>query len=203
MMILSFYLRHNLTWQALGDLLQLFNELRSMKVTKLPNSTYLFRKALPPVDRFVTHFYCKRCVAYLGEESVLLVQFPSKDVKCNNCFYEFPMKSKNKAAFFLQLKIEPQLRRIVNKFSDYLCRSNDVDKNNYVDISSGTYYKSVKEAVPNLISLTLNTDGVNILNQRKDHPCGCKWLLMRFLRRNDSRRKMYLSRASGTVTILI
>lgn len=167
LMILSFYLRHNLTWQALGDLLQLFNELRRMNVTKLPNSKYLFRKALPPVDRYITHYYCKRCGAYVGEESDLLVSFPSKDVQCSNCLYEFPMKSKTKAAFFLQLKIEPQLRRVVNKFSNHICCTSDVDGINYVDVTSGTYYKSVKKAVPNLISLTLNTDGVNIFKSKK------------------------------------
>lgn len=59
LLILKYYLKHNLTMRALEDLLRLFNELFSMKTESVPKSKYPFKKAIPKMEEPIIHYYCK------------------------------------------------------------------------------------------------------------------------------------------------
>lgn len=168
MLILQYFLRHNLTWVALDELLTLINRILEMKTPAVPKSKYLFQKVLPDTEAPVIHFYCRKCTAYVGEEKQLIEKFPGKVVKCLNCQYEFNLKSKNNAVFFAQLKLEHQLRNIVRKFQNHFTTNQENDDNTtYDDVTSGEYYKSLKQKIPDLLSFTFNTDGVNIFKSKK------------------------------------
>lgn len=119
-LILQFYLRHNLTLSALDDLLRLINKVKTMTTADIPKSKYLFKKVLPLTEEPKIHHYCKRCVAYIGEETKLLSTFPLKTITCNNCNYEYNLKNKNRSAFFLQLTIKNQLKDLVRRLHSNL-----------------------------------------------------------------------------------
>lgn len=178
LIILEFYLRHNLTWTALDDLLSLINRIQKMGKAVVPRSKYLFQKILPKTEAPIYHYYCKKCTSYVGEEKQLIKELhaanklsakvKTKLVKCGNCQYEFNLKSKTEAAFFVQLKLKPQLENIVRKFKDnFTTGTKTNDNTSYDDVTCGKYYKSVKQKIPDLLSLTFNTDGVKIFNSRK------------------------------------
>lgn len=168
MLILEFYLRHNLTWVALDELLTLITSIVKMEAPVVPRSKYLFQKVLPKTEEPIYHYYCKQCSVYLGDEDKLIREFGSKFVKCQNCQLEFSLKSKTKVEFFVQLKLKHQLQNIVRKFKDELKPVvNNNESTTYDDVTSGKYYKSIKKNVPDLLSLTFNTDGVKIFKSRK------------------------------------
>lgn len=73
LLILQFYLRHNLTWVALDDLLTLLNRIIKTKTAVVPRSKYLFQKILPKTEAPIYHYYCKKCMGYVGEKEQLLM----------------------------------------------------------------------------------------------------------------------------------
>lgn len=137
---------------------------------EVPTSKYLFRKVLPKTDDPIFHYFCKKCSAYIGEKTQLLIKFPSKLLQCNNCRFEFNINSKVNACYFIQLKLKSQLLNIITKFKESFTKqrnsedSTDNNDNTYNDVTSGTYYESIKKENPCLLSLTFNTDGVKIFN---------------------------------------
>lgn len=108
-------------------------------------------------------------MAYIGEEKTLIQNFPRSVIKCPICEYEFNIKSKTKAAFFVQMKLQPQLERIVRKFKDTFTsnRENKDSGSTFNDVTSGSYYKTIKHRFPDLLSLTFNTDGVRMFKSKR------------------------------------
>lgn len=110
-------------------------------------------------------------MAYLGEEENLIKQFVGKVVKCSQCHYEFNIKSKTNAVFFVQLKLKPQIDNIVRKYKQHFTKADEHESKRddilYEDITSGEYYKSIKQKYPDLLSLTFKTDGVRIFKSKK------------------------------------
>lgn len=82
LMILTFYLRHNLTWAALEHLLQLVNEI---SLGTEPTTKYLFSKLLPTLSKPTYHYYCQKCNLYFGKKEELIRKYGAGDVKCTNC----------------------------------------------------------------------------------------------------------------------
>lgn len=170
LLILQFYLRHNLTSVALDELLTLINKINKMESANIPKSKYLFHKLLPKTESPIMYYYCKNCMAYVGEKESLTREFGVTLVKCSNCQYQFNLKSKTKAEFFVQLKLKPQIEKIVRKFKDHFTKPNSENKDadtTYNDVTSGEYYKSIKKNVPDLLSFTFNTDGVRMFKSKK------------------------------------
>lgn len=89
-------------------------------------------------------------------------------MKCQNCDYEFNLASKSKAEFFVQLKLTHQLENVVRKFKDiFSTNQNPSDNTSYDDVISAEYYKSIKQKLPDQLSLAFNTDGVKISKSKK------------------------------------
>lgn len=123
---------------------------------------------LPKTESPIFHFYCKKCMAYVGKEDALIKKFGGKLVKCSICQYDFNITSRTDALFFVQLKLKPQLQNIVRKFkNDFISNEYQVNNDIYDDVTSGDYYKSIKQKIPDLLSLTFNTDGVEIFKSKK------------------------------------
>ncbi len=134
-----------------------------MENVEVPKSKYLFQKMLPRTESPIYHFYCKKCLSYVGKEDEL----GGKVVICGNCSYKFNIKSKATAQFFVQLKLKHQIDNIVRKFHGEIKTINQVDNDSYEDVTSGDYYKSIKQKIPDLLSLTFNTDGVEIFKSKR------------------------------------
>ena len=91
-MILAFYLRHNLTWTALEHLLQLIN---SISPGAAPTTKYLFSKQLHTSQKPKYHYYCRSCSLYFGKKDEMIQKYGGSDIKCENCEYEFSLKKKH------------------------------------------------------------------------------------------------------------
>lgn len=171
-LILQYYLRHNLTWVALDELVVLINRIKLMETAVVPKSKYLFRKLLPETESPIYHFYCKNCMAYVGEERQLIRQFGGKLVKCLNCQNKFNLASKTKAQFFVQLKLKQQLLNIFRKFKDNFTRNQNQDDNtSYDDVTSVNISQS-SEKFQTYSLLPLIPMVSKFLNLRKNHLCG-------------------------------
>jgi Transposase family tnp2 len=164
-MILAFYLRHNLTWVALEHLLKLVN---AVKPGAAPTTKYLFTRMLHTSYTPIFHYYCKKCMRYLGEKKNLIEEFKGSKIICENCNYCFSLKKKNQGTFFVQLPLKQQLQNIIDKHKE--CFSSTDDDNTFDeinDLTSGSIYKSLKQKYKNLITLTFNTDGVKIYKSKR------------------------------------
>lgn len=174
LMILAFFLRHNLTWVALEHLLQLINGISPGAV---PTSKYLFSKLLPSTQKPTYHYYCRKCCLYLGKKDDIIQTYGGCDIKCENCEYEFSLKKRHQCSFFIVLNLKSQIENIVQKYKQHF-NSPNVDEavNDISDINCGNIYKTLKNKYKNLISLTFNTDGVKIINREKIRRSGpSKW----------------------------
>jgi hypothetical protein len=64
LMVFAYFLRHNLTWQALEHLLLLINSILGSSV--LPKSKYLFKKVFPPKLKPTFNFFLQKMLPYIG-----------------------------------------------------------------------------------------------------------------------------------------
>lgn len=161
MMVMMFYLKHNLSWSALTDLLVLINNIFGSNI--LPQSKFLFRKAFPTTIKPKYHFFCQSCSLYIEN-----VQW----VTCPNCNVQLNLDSSKNNNFFISLPIVSQIKEILKtNFEHILPQSHTQNKSSdYVsDIFDGVLYKSLKQNIDiySLITLTINTDGVKIFKSTK------------------------------------
>lgn len=154
-MIMSYYLRYNLTWTALESLLTLINSIFGKKV--IPDSKYLF-KQLFRTQTPQYHFFCSECNFYFD------FQLSTKSISytCEICGYVNNFSTKNNKNFFVTLPVESQVKNILKK-NVISVRAEEQSSRSMSDIHDGILYKKLLETNNNrLITLTLNTDGVNI-----------------------------------------
>jgi hypothetical protein len=157
-MILSYYLRHNLSWVALEDLLLLFNTVFGSGV--LPNSKYLFRKLFPPDDKPTFHFFCS------NKNCNLLVE--NTDKNCKNCKEKISFDKTRNKNFFITLPIKSQLKSLLKNNIDHVVFPETTSVNIIRDISDGTNYQKISNSMhTKLLTLTMNTDGVNVYSSTK------------------------------------
>lgn len=157
-MILSYYLRYNLTWNALEGLLSLLNGIFGKTV--IQNSKYLFRKLFPSSIKPQYHFYCSTCNFYF--DPTISKTDPSN--VCEVCGLENSFNSKKSTNYFITLPLMPQLKNIL-KSKSLMTESSTV----HTDIQDSLLYKAVKVNHSNkLITLTFNTDGVSIFKSSRN-----------------------------------
>lgn len=157
-MIMLYYLKHNLSWAALTDLLKLINSIFGADI--LPQSKYLFKKLFPLEIIPVHHFFCQNCSLYIET-------FESN--QCKNCLNEVNFDTGKGNNFFITLPIEPQIKQILEKNSNNLkFFENDLQLcDNIRDIYDGKGYRKLIQDNNNFLSLTLNTDGVSIFKSKR------------------------------------
>lgn len=179
LMILSFFLEHQLTWVALEDLLQLFSHVLGPN-SHLPKTKYFFKKCFDVNDRAIFHFYCKNCDLYLGtyedvhhmpnDESIESDKTQKyKFKKCANCEQVFSLNKMNDGKFYIQLSIKAQIEEKLKIDPNILNFNTNPNPNNSIgDIFDGDLYKSLKAKTANfkLLTLTLNTDGVRVFKSK-------------------------------------
>ena len=101
--ILAIGVRYKLNYETIVSILK-WTAL-TLEYTDLPST----KKALWTVlgindSHLIRHMYCKLCDSFLGKEEDL------RDCKCGKCG---PGKDKSNLAYFIQLKLEPQLKELL------------------------------------------------------------------------------------------
>lgn len=160
-MILIFFIRHNLTFAALEDMLLLINSL--IKVNSLPTTKYKFFKLFSRPYKPKYNFYCKN--KFCGN---LLTSSFDRNVRhnspCNICGTDNNIDSKNEQ-YFITLPLQNQLQEIIQQNSEILTKNTINNTSTLKDIKDGELYKSFVNNKGNnnpKITLVMNTDGVQV-----------------------------------------
>jgi hypothetical protein len=160
LLILCFFLRHNLSWTALEHLLLLINTILGSVV--LPNSKYLFKKVFQPDNQPILHYFCIKCN--------VLAENNDKKNNCKNCNEKINLNSSKNKNFFITLPILPQIKLILKNNFDSLILNNLPNENNLIrDLLDASMYKNLllNFANEHILTLTMNTDGVSVFNSTK------------------------------------
>lgn len=163
-MVLSFFLKHNLTLTALEDLLLLVNKIiiqcDGSKDYILPTSKYLFKKIF---GRTVIEYHTK-CTAC---DKFSITNQLNERKKCTNAECKSPIIPKE-TNFFVYMPIGEQLKEIiernVDEIDEYSSNVKKVENNVITDIQNSRLYKESFKGDDEKfhITLTLNTDGVQV-----------------------------------------
>lgn len=161
-MILIYFIRHNLTFAALEDLLLLVNTM--LKVNTLPTTKYSFLKSFPNSYSPTYNFYCKN-----KDCGNLLFSSLDRNVRhstiCNICESENNINSKSEQ-FFVTLPLQVQLKEIIKQNSEILLESGLKNStSSLLDITDGEIYRTLLNNKGNTnpkITLVMNTDGVQV-----------------------------------------
>lgn len=165
-LILIFFLRHNLTQVALEDLLLLINTMMGNDV--LPKSKYFFFKIFSKQYAPQHHFFCKKCNLSLDGTVNAYEHTVNANVICKNpnCKQINSLRTTNSDNFFVTFPLKPQLLETITENLDDFIKQCDNNNTNLTDIQDGKLFKNLPNVERHEISLTLNTDGVQVFNSK-------------------------------------
>lgn len=154
--LLMIYLKHNMTWVCLMDVIEFINTIFSIEV--IPKSKYLFKKFFPLHLKSVYHFYCDKCKLLKEDLSTTI---------CENCGSNVNINSSKGNNFFITLPIEKQIIDLVR------CNIQNIEQpviNTSMDIRDvfdGMMYKNTKTLnIVQTLSVVFNTDGIKIYKSK-------------------------------------
>lgn len=157
-MILIYFLRHNLTWIALENLILMLNTI--LEVAKIPSNKYGFLKHFKNIYKSYLHYYCGSCKVYFG------VNIP-QNLKCYNCEVEIKKKD---MMFFIYIPLEQQIKDVLKKNKMDFIENWEPQRNNINDVFDGKVFGKMATTVKSnekLVTLTINTDGVAVFKSRR------------------------------------
>lgn len=166
-MVYAFALRHNLTWEAIEDLLRLSNRLIGSEV--LRPSKYIFKKKINNIANYssIKHFFCHKCDLYFGTiEDIKILN----EKFCPNCKAKIETDTKFKKNHFVVMPMKTQLRDVLERNSDYLKLNFDIRATDVCDVQDSIYFQRLREQAGNipLVTLTFSTDGAALFNSTKE-----------------------------------
>lgn len=170
-MILGYFLRHDLTWVALEDLLDLFHNVLGDE-SRLPKTKYFFKKFFGPNKKAIFHFNCKNCMKYIGTyEELKSLRETENDTKrntCTVCDTEYSLRKMNNGYFFVQIPLREQLEKKLSENPEILDYNTSSNSSDITDIFDGALYKSLRDKIGSgpLVTLTMNTDGVRVFKSK-------------------------------------
>jgi len=163
LLILAFVLNHNLTNEALADLLSLLN-IVLVQPNLVPPSVYKFYKHLRITKaNSIRHYYCSSCEKPLDQSS---------GMKCSNssCQHIFPREQN--IPYFLELPLDQQIQALFQRPYFYHQIQHRFNRTKFSDrhiedIYDGQLYKEHFKpggilSSPANLSLLWNTDGVPV-----------------------------------------
>lgn len=162
----AFYLKHRLSQTALDDFLKVLlvasPDLAHEKDIKSP---YLFLKKYNQLKEGLRRIFpCKVCLKPLSNGTD---GFPTKFQPCGHVY----SKDTADGCYTLILPIEPQLRFFVEHYGENLTRCNQQTSSTKIgDVPTGYLYKKYQNENllnENILTLQLNTDGVQIFESSK------------------------------------
>lgn len=165
-MILSYFMKHNLTQVALEDLLLLVNSI--IGYTCLPQSKYHFFKLFSKKYEPKNIFFCTACHSELLVKDVFENVENKKDfATCKVCFLKNTTNEVKKDNFFVIYQLEHQLKDLIKENFSNLLIFEDQYSENLSDIHDGQIYQRKPTTNGRYeLTLTLNTDGVQIFKSK-------------------------------------
>lgn len=161
-LILCFFLRHNVTQTCLSDLIILIN-LHCLPLNMYKNSLFKFKKyfSLSKKNPILKHFYCTWCFKKLEH--------------CNDSCTSCPRRRKKNVSYFVEVNIISQLKEMFRRpyfYNNLQCRFHlQRGPNEMIDIYDSKLYKTWLLngflQNPHNISLTWYTDGVPVYKSSK------------------------------------
>lgn len=156
--LFDLFIRHKLTLKALEDTAKLMNSMPGATFN-LPTTKYLLIKELLNKTHFKIsqHYFCKSCERY----SKCNFLDRAKPNACAHCG-----KSGRCDEFFISIGLEEQIATIIDKHFDEIskfCDSTINNKVNIMDVYNSGHIQKIIERNENVYSVTLNTDGVSIV----------------------------------------
>lgn len=166
-LLVLFVIRHNLTSEALENLLSIIAAVLPAS-SILPSSLNRFKKYFSDLKHpFVFHHYCSFCFAYVGQRNVK---------QCPNLHCLKDLTAKGGTCYFIEIPIINQLQTMFSRSGFY----NDLQHRfhrkkqaleNIEDIYDGGLYRSLVSkgilSSGNNISFIFNTDGVPVFKSSK------------------------------------
>jgi hypothetical protein len=187
LMVLAYFLRHNLTWQALEHLLLLINSILGSSV--LPKSKYLFKKVFPPKLKPTINFFCKNCNLILDQDN--LRKLKTETCPTIGCDERINLSTSNGSNFFITFSVKSQVKDLIEINKNFAFQESNSDSNTIKDVCDSSLYKELPRSTHKKVTLTVNTDGVKVFESKKK---GSLWPLqlivnelapkVRFLREN-------------------
>lgn len=103
-LIIKYKMRHNLTQEALGDLLQLI-KLHCPSPNRCPSSVYQFKKGFPDLNYPITmHYFCSRCLHAIDDVTVKV---------CTNTSCNCDFSARDSLSSFIEVSLDSQLTVIL------------------------------------------------------------------------------------------
>ena len=166
-LLVLFVIRHNLTSEALENLLSIIAAMLPAS-SILPSSLNRFKKYFSDLKHpFVFHHYCSFCFSYIGQRNVK---------QCPNSHCLKDLTAKGGTCYFIEIPIINQLQTMFSRSGFY----NDLQHRfyrkkqaleNIEDIYDGGLYRSLVSkgilSSGNNISFIFNTDGVPVFKSSK------------------------------------
>lgn len=148
MLVVSFFVRHNITKIALVDLLKIINLILDAKI--LPESHYKFTQYCHKILNYTKNYYCSNCKLFLGSLNIV----DKRTLKCSNC-------SMTDKKYFISNSLSEYLKDIVsNNIEAIKNYSQQLNKSVLGDIMQGSFIEEMKEKFQNFFSISFNTDGI-------------------------------------------
>lgn len=154
--LFKLFIKHGWTLKSLEDTAKLMNVMPGATIN-VPTTKYLLIKELLSVSNIIAsqHFLCDSCNKYTKAD----FRGRQKVKKCVYCQKEL------NAQFFVSFNLNEQIARVIDEHFDDIEKFLDSMKSkvNITDIYSSGYTKKLMARTDNIYSLTLNTDGVAIV----------------------------------------
>jgi len=167
LMCLALGMRHNMTWVAMVDMLDMINKLYGTKVVA-SSKHFLMKYFDTDKDSAVVHIYCPTCYKYLGTQAFV------RENNIAQCDCGEPVSIKgNDSSYFVSVKLESKLKSIMERpgvaeeIMTYRFQRRKEHEDNLEDVYDGEMYKRFSApggilAEGNNFSFTMNTDGMNL-----------------------------------------
>lgn len=184
-MIYAFAIRHNLTWEAIEDLVRLSNRIIGSEV--LQPSKYIFKKKISRITNFssIKHFFCHNCDLYFGT----IEDINRLDEKvCLNCRVDIQTDTKFKKNHFVVLPIKNQIRNVLERNIDYLNFNFDIPSTDICDVHDSIHFQELRKKFGNnpIVTITFSTDGAALYKSTKEKSV---WPLQFILNEIDLERR--------------
>jgi hypothetical protein len=163
LMVLAYFLRHNLTWQALEHLLLLINSILGSSV--LPKSKYLFKKVFPPKLKPSINFFCKKCNLILDHDQ--LKNLKNETCPTAGCGEHINLSTSKGSNFFLTFPIKSQVKELIEKNCNFAFNGLNSESNTITDVCDSILHKNLPTSTLRTVTLTVNTDGCSVFESKK------------------------------------
>lgn len=169
--ILAMSIRHRSTYENILSQLK-WAKLSTLHSDLPTDKPSLWKVLSKDTSILVRHYFCKRCKGMIGQDEI------TNDCLCENAPQCGPGKKNSEANYFLQVKIRPQLKEllesdVVAQAFNYRFRRVKKNELGIEDLPDGIKYQEKCEpgqflSNPNNRSMMLNADGIELSNSGVD-----------------------------------